>query len=232
MEPERKPGRQWWTRRALAAGVVLALAGFYALGLNHYVSWDYLRGHLGQLQARTQQDLAWALVLFFVVFVVLTGLPLPVAGVLMLTAGALFGRWVGMVVVLAASVLGATLAFLSSRYLLRDWVQRRFGRRLDTLSRNGEEAGAAYLLTLRLVPVFPFFLINLGMGLTSMRVRTFARVTLLGMVPCSFLFTNAGTELALIETPADVLSPAAVLSLALLGAVPLLFRLLRHRQAA
>jgi uncharacterized membrane protein YdjX (TVP38/TMEM64 family) len=230
MEQQRQTGRRPWTRRALAVGLVLALAGFYALGLHRYVSWEYLLGHLDQLQAQTQADPARALVLFFIAFVVLTGLSLPVAGVMMLAAGALFGRWVGCGVVLGASVLGATLAFLVSRYLLRDWVRRNFGQRVGAITKAGDAEGVAYLLTLRLVPVFPFFLINLGMGLTAMRAFTFARVTLLGMVPCCFLFANAGTHLGAIQTPGDVLSPGVLLSLALLGAVPLVFKMIFGRK--
>ena len=232
MEQQRRTEGRPWTRRAVAAGLVLALAGFYALGLHRYLSWDYLRDHLDHLQSRTQADPIRALLLFFVVFVVLTGLSLPVAGVLMLTAGALFGRWLGCGVVLAASVLGATLGFLVSRHLLRDWVRQRFCGPIAAMTRSGDEEGVAYLLTLRLVPVFPFFLINLGMGLTAMRVATFARVTLLGMVPCCFLFVNAGTHLGAVETPRDVLSPGVLLSLALLAAVPLTFKLTLGRRRA
>jgi uncharacterized membrane protein YdjX (TVP38/TMEM64 family) len=230
MEMQRETGRPLWTRHALAAGVVLALTAFYAFGLHRYLLWDYLRDHLDQLQASTRAYPAQALLLFFIAFVVLTGLSLPVAGVLMLTAGALFGHWVGCGVVLAASVLGATVGFLVSRYLLRDWVRRRFGGPVATITRSGDEEGVAYLLTLRLVPLFPFFLINLGMGLTAMRLGTFARATLLGMVPCCFLFVNAGTHLGAVETPKDVLSPGVLLSLALLGAVPLAFKMTLGRK--
>jgi uncharacterized membrane protein YdjX (TVP38/TMEM64 family) len=230
MEQQRATARRLGTRPALAVVLVLALAGFYTLGLHDYVSWDYLRGHLDQLQAQVRAEPVQAVVLFFLAFVVLTGLSLPVAGVMMLAAGALFGRWVGCGVVLGASVLGATLAFLVSRYLLRDWVRRRFGEHVAVFTQASDADGVAYLLTLRLVPVFPFFLINLCMGLTAMRPLTFARVTLLGMVPCCFLFANAGTHLAAIEKPLDVLSPGVMLSLGLLGTVPLVFKMLLGRK--
>jgi uncharacterized membrane protein YdjX (TVP38/TMEM64 family) len=130
-----------------------------------------------------------------------------------------------------AATLGATLAFLSSRYLFRDWVQRRFGPRLDALNRGIEKDGAYYLFTLRLVPLFPFFLINLGMGLTRLPVRTFAWVSFLGMLPGTFLYVNAGTELGKLNSLADVASPGLLAAFALLGIVPLVLRklLLRAR---
>src|SRR5262249_21146405 len=118
----------------------------------------------------------------------------------------------------------ATLAFLSSCYVLRDWVQRRFGGRLEAINRGVEKDGAYYLFALRLVPVVPFFLINLGMALTPMRVATFAAVSWPGMLLGTFLYVNAGTELATLDSPADLLSWRVLLSLALLGIVPLAIR--------
>ena len=141
-----------------------------------------------------------------------------------MVAGALFGRWVGTGVVSIASTLGATLAFLGSRYVLRDWVQRRFADRLGQINQGIERDGAYYLFTLRLVPVVPFFLINLGMGLTPIRVTTFAGVSWLGMLMGTFLYVNAGTELATFDSPADFLSWKVLGSLALLGVVPLAVR--------
>jgi uncharacterized membrane protein YdjX (TVP38/TMEM64 family) len=206
--------------------LVLAVAGFYALRLHRYVSWDYLRGHLDLLQAHVQEHLLTALLLFLLLYVAVTALSLPVAAALSLAAGALFGRWLGTGVVSLAATLGATLAFLSSRYLFRAWVERRFGDGLARLDRGVERDGAYYLLTLRLVPLFPFFLVNLGMGLTRMRAWTFAWVSLVGMLPGTFLYVNAGTELGRLASPRDVLSPGLLVSLALLGVVPLALRLL------
>jgi uncharacterized membrane protein YdjX (TVP38/TMEM64 family) len=205
--------------------VALAVLGFYALGLHRYFSWEYLHAHLDLLRDQTQQHLLQTLVLFILVYVSVTSLSLPVATALGLVAGALFGRWLGTGVVILAATLGATLAFLSSRYLFRDWVQRRFGSRLAAMNRGVEQDGAYYLLTMRLVPVFPFFLVNLGMGLTPMRARTFAWVSLLGMLPGTFLYVNAGAELGHIDSPRGILSPSVLISLALLGLVPLALRL-------
>jgi uncharacterized membrane protein YdjX (TVP38/TMEM64 family) len=224
--PGEGPRRVSWPRWALAGGLVLAVVGFYALGLHHYLSWDYLRDHLDQAQAQVRQDLPLALLAFLLVYAAVTALSLPVATVITLLAGALFGRWLGTAVVSLASTLGAALAFLSSRYLLRDFVQRHLGGRLEALNRGVEKDGAYYLFTLRLVPAFPFFLVNLGMGLTPMRLWRYTWVSLLGMLPGTFVYVNAGTALAAIEEPQDVLSPAVLISLALLGLAPLGLRLL------
>ena len=209
----------------MAAAVLLAACGgFYALGLHRYLRWDYLRAHLDVWQAQVRQDPLPALLLFFIVYTAVTALSLPVATPLSLVAGVLFGRWLGTGVVSLASTLGATLAFLSSRYLLRDWVQHRFGARLRNLNEGVEKDGAYYLFTLRLVPAVPFFLINLGMGLTPMRARTFALVSWMGMLPGTFLYVYAGRELGRVQSPRDLVSPGVLIALALLGLVPLVFR--------
>jgi uncharacterized membrane protein YdjX (TVP38/TMEM64 family) len=213
-----------WPRWGLAALLVLAVVGFYALGLHRYFSWEFIRSNLDAWQARVGENLILALVVFFLVYVAVTALSLPAAAILTMVAGALFGRWLGTGVVSVASTLGATLAFLSSRYVLRDWVQRRFSDRLEPINRGVEKDGAYYLFTLRLVPVVPFFLINLGMGLTPIRLTTFAAVSWLGMLLGTFLYVNAGTELATLDSPADLLSWKVLGSLALLGIVPLAVR--------
>jgi uncharacterized membrane protein YdjX (TVP38/TMEM64 family) len=225
------PAAARWPRWALAALLVLAVAGFYLLGLQRYFSWDFVRGHLGAWQAQARDNLALAVLAYFLVYVAVTGLSLPVAAPLSLVAGALFDRWLGTAVVSLASTLGATLAFLASRYLLRDWVQHKFGQRLGPINRGVEEDGAYYLLTLRLVPAVPFWLINLGMGLTPMRTATFAGVSWVGMLLGTFLYVNAGTELAKLDSPAGLLSWPVLLSLALLGVVPLAVRLVLRRRA-
>jgi uncharacterized membrane protein YdjX (TVP38/TMEM64 family) len=224
-QPQAVPSPSATRRRWLAAAVLLAACGgFYALGLHRYLRWDYLRAHLDVWQAQVRQDPLPALLLFFIVYTAVTALSLPVATPLSLVAGVLFGRWLGTGVVSLASTLGATGAFLTSRYLLRDWVQRRFGTRLERLNQGVDKDGAYYLLTLRLVPVFPFFLINLGMGLTRMGVWRYTWVSLIGMLPGTFLYINAAWELGAVDSPKDVLSPSVLVSLALLGIVPLALR--------
>jgi uncharacterized membrane protein YdjX (TVP38/TMEM64 family) len=225
--PRRSPS---WPRWALAAGLMLAVAAFYALGLHRWASWVSLRDRLDLLRDQVGQHLLPSLALFFLVYVAGTALSLPVAAALSLAAGALFGRWVGTGVVVVAATLGATLACLASRFVLRDWVQARFGDRLRALDEGVARDGAYYLLSLRLVPAFPFFLVNLGMGLTRLRTWTFAWVSLLGMLPGTFLYVNAGTELGRIDSPGEVLSPGVLISLALLALVPLGLRLLVRRK--
>lgn len=223
------PRRGTWSRWLLLGALALAVGAFYALGLHRYLSWESVRTHLDAWQAEVGRNLPAAVLVFFLTYVSVTALSLPAATVLSLLGGALFGRWLGTGVVSLASTLGATLAFLLSRYLLRDWVQARFGGRLGPINQGVERDGAYYLLTLRLVPVVPFFLINLGLGLTRMRAGTFALVSWLGMLPATFLYVNAGTALATLDKPANILSPQVLISLALLGVVPLAIRKLMWR---
>jgi uncharacterized membrane protein YdjX (TVP38/TMEM64 family) len=222
---EPAPPRPLWPRLLLAALLVALVAAFYLLDLQHFV-WEYFRAHRDQLRNWVNEHLLVALVLYFLLYTAVTALSLPVAAPLTLVGGLLFGRWLGTAVVSAAATYGATLAFLTSRYLFRDLVQRRLGPRLRQLDDGLERDGAYYLLTLRLVPLFPFFLVNLGMGLTKIRLRTFVLVSWLGMLPGTFLYINAGQALGDVDSPGDLLSWPVLLSLALLGAVPLAVRLL------
>jgi uncharacterized membrane protein YdjX (TVP38/TMEM64 family) len=223
------PLRSSWPRWLVAALFLAALGSFYALGLYRYFSWDYVRAHFDALNALVERHLLSALLVFFLVYVAATALSLPVAAILSLLAGALFGLWIGVPLVSVASTLGATLAFLCSRYVLRDWVQYRFGARLGGLNAGVERDGAYYLFALRLVPAIPFFLINLGMALTPMRPWRFAWVSLLGMLPATIVYVNVGSALGAIEKPTDILSPGVLVSLALLGLVPLALRKIIRR---
>ena len=195
-----------WKKLAAVAVVVLLIAAFYATGLYRYLTWDAIRANLDDWQATVAGHLPVALLVFFLVYFAVTSLLLPVAAPISIVAGALFGRWLGTGIVSLASTLGATAAFLLSRYVLRDWVQARFASRSETINRGVEKDGAYYLFTLRLVPVVPFFLINLGIGLTRMRVGTFAAVSWAGMLFGTFLYVNAETALATIDSPGEILS--------------------------
>ena len=225
-----KPWR--WKKLAVVGGVVLLIILFYLTGLYRYLSWSSVRAHLDSWQAQVAQNLLLTLLVFFLIYYAVTALSLPVAAPLSLVAGALFGRWLGTGVVSVASTLGATTAFLMSRYVLRDWVQTRFADRLEKINRGVEKDGAYYLFTLRLVPVIPFFLINLGMGLTRMRVGTFALVSWVGMLFGTFLYVNAGTALASIDSPGEILSLKVIASFALLGLAPLAVRKLVERKVS
>jgi uncharacterized membrane protein YdjX (TVP38/TMEM64 family) len=217
-----------WLLIFLAAAVV----AFYLTGLHQILSWDNVRLQINDVKTWVDDHQLTAALAFFGLYFAVAALSLPAAGVLSLVGGALFGVWVGTAIVSLASTLGATAAMLISRYLLGDWVQRRWGHRLGALNRGVETDGAYYLLSLRLVPAFPFFLINLGMGLTTMPARTFLWVSWLGMLPGTILFVYFGQELGRIESPKDVLSPGVWIALALMAIVPWLVKLvLRVRPA-
>ncbi len=202
----------------LAALLVL---GFFALDLQHYLTLQGLQASLGQFEAQRAAS-PWVTGLaFFAAYVLATALSVPGAVMLTLAAGALFGLTLGTVIVSFASSIGATLAFLVSRYVLRDAVQRRFGARLKAINESMEKDGILYLFTLRLVPIFPFFLVNLLMGLTPIRTLRYYGVSQLGMLAATLVYVNAGTQLAQLNSLAGIVSPGLLLSFALLGIFPL-----------
>ena len=202
-------------------GVVIA---FYTFDLNKYITLENIKAN--QVQFQQWRDNAPFLVsfLFFVFYIVITALSLPGAAIMTLAAGALFGLIRGLLIVSFASTIGATLAFLISRYLLRDSVQKRFADRLKPINQGIEREGAFYLFSLRLVPIFPFFLINILMGLTPIKTITYYWVSQVGMLPGTVVYINAGTQLGKIETLSGILSPGLLFSFALLGIFPLLAR--------
>lgn len=167
--------------------------------------------------------------IFFALYVAVSALSIPGAAVLTLLGGALFALWEGAVLVSFASTLGATLAMLASRYLLRDWVQRRFARQMTTVNAGMARDGAGYLFALRLMPLFPFFLVNLLMGLTRITVRRYWWVSQLAMLPATVIFLNAGRELGKVTSLRDILSPGVVFAFTLLGLLPLVTRRLFSR---
>ncbi len=209
-------------------GLVLALAVllglFFTFDLGRFLSLAAVKGSQADLQAwRAAQPLGAAL-LFFAVYVAATAVSLPGATVLTLAAGALFGLGWGTLIVSFASTLGATLAFLAARWLFGGWVQARFADRLTALNAGIAKEGGWYLFTLRLVPVLPFFVVNLAMGMTTLRVRTYAWVSQLGMLPATVLYVYAGTQLARIDSLKGIVSPGLLVALVLLGVFPLLAR--------
>ena len=204
--------------------IALLIAGFFIFDLGQYFNLSYLKEKQGAIDNFYQQQPLLTIVIFFLTYVLFTGLSLPAASILTLAAGALFGVIVGTIIVSFASTLGATLAFLASRFLFRDLVQERFAERLALINQGVEKDGAFYLFTLRLVPIFPFFVINLVMGLTPIRVITYALVSQLGMLAATIIYVNAGTQLAKIDEIGDILSAELLISFALLGVFPLLAR--------
>ena len=205
--------------------LLIAAAGigmFFHFNLHQLLTLDGLKGSMDQFNQYKAQSPLLVIGGFFLLYVVVTALSLPGAAILTLAAGALFGLIEGLLVASFASTIGATLAFLVSRYLLRDTIKKRFPERLTAIDKGVDKEGAFYLFTLRLVPVFPFFLINLLMGLTAIKSWTFYWVSQIGMLAGTFVFVNAGTQLAQIERLSGILSLDLILSFALLGVFPLI----------
>lgn len=206
-----------------------AVGCWFLLDVGALLNLSRLQQELGELQAfRTDKPLLSGLI-YLGLYVIVTGLSLPGAAVMTLAGGALFGFWYALLLVSFASSIGATLACLVSRVLLRDWVQGRFERQLQSLNAGFARDGAFYLFTLRLVPVFPFFVINLVMGVMPISLWRFYWVSQLGMLAGTAVYVNAGTQLAQLEQLQGIISPALLLSFALLGLFPLLARLLVDR---
>ncbi len=208
-------------RLLVLAVIVVAVAAFFAAGGQKYLTFEGVKAQQAAIQSYYAAHPARAALLFFLVYVAVTGLSFPGAAVLTLVAGAVFGLLWGTLIVSFASSIGATLAFLASRFLLRDWVQRKFERYLRSINEGVAREGGFYLFTLRLIPAVPFFAINLAMGLTPMRARTYYWVSQLGMLAGTVVYVNAGTQLATIESPAGILKPGIVGAFLLLGFFPL-----------
>ena len=211
-------------RVAVVVVIAVVVVAFLSLDLGRYLDLEYLKSRQADIDALYREHPLVLLAAYFAAYVVITGLSLPGAAIMTLAGGAVFGLLWGTVVVSFASTLGATVAFIVSRYILRDGIQRRYGDRLTAINAGIERDGAFYLFTLRLVPAFPFFIINLVMGLTPMRTLTFALVSQLGMLPGTIVYVNAGTQLARIDSLQGILSPALIGSFVLLGIFPFIAR--------
>ena len=207
----------------LIVGVILlAVGAYFALGLDELVTLEKLKEFAAALPQTIQQKPVLSALVFFAGYVLMAALSLPGAVILTLAAGALFGLGWGLLLVSFASSIGATLAFLVARTLLGAQVAQRFGSQLAMVNAGLEKDGNFYLFSIRMVPLFPFFLVNLVMGLTSMRVLPFYVVSQVGMLAGTLVFVFAGTELAKIDSVSEVLNPGLILSLSLLGLFPLL----------
>ena len=213
----------------MKAGKILILlvfaavvAAFYLLDLGKYLTIESLKGNRARLNDLRLAHAVLFPAVFVLAYIVQTAFSLPGAAILSLGAGALFGVLQGTLFVVSGATVGAVLAFLVSRTLLRDWVVKKFGTRMEGIDRGLRENGLSYLLFLRLVPAFPFFLVNLASGVTGLPLRTYALGTLFGIVPGSLVFVNAGASLAAIESVRQVASPRVLGSFALLGLFALL----------
>ena len=205
---------------ALLGVIVAAIFSFFYFDLNSYLTLQGMKDSLDTFQSQIAQNPVLSIGVFFAIYVAVTALSLPGAAILTLAAGALFGLVQGLVIVSFASSVGATLAFLVSRFILRDTVRNKFREKLKKIDEGVEKQGAFYLFTLRLVPVFPFFLINLLMGLTSLKTWTFYWVSQVGMLAGTAVYVNAGTQLAQIDSLSGIVSPGLIFSFVLLGIFP------------
>ena len=203
--------------------VVIAalIAAFFIFDLGRFFDLQYLKSEQAALNSLYENKPLLVILSFFFIYIAVTALSLPGAAILTLAAGAQFGLWLGVIIVSFASTIGATPAFLVSRFLLRDTIEAKFGDKLKTFNDNIEKDGAFYLFTVRLVPVFPFFLVNLVMGLTRLKTAVFYLVSQIGMLAGTIVFVNAGTQLAKIDSLGGILSPGLIFSFALLGIFPL-----------
>jgi pyruvate/2-oxoglutarate dehydrogenase complex dihydrolipoamide dehydrogenase (E3) component/uncharacterized membrane protein YdjX (TVP38/TMEM64 family) len=204
-------------------GVLAAIVAlFFIFDLGHYLTLDYIKTQQFQIEQFYSENRVLTLLLYFTIYVIVTGASLPGAVILTLAGGAIFGLITGLLLVSFASTVGASLAFLFSRYLFRETVQARFGGSLESINDGIAKDGAFYLFALRLVPAFPFFVINLVMGLTSIKLKTFYWVSQLGMFAGTAVFVNAGTQLAQIESASGIFTIELLISFVLLGLLPFL----------
>jgi dihydrolipoamide dehydrogenase len=201
--------------------IAVLAALFFAFDVHHALTLENMKTRQAEFLDVYRQHKMETIAVYMAVYVLVTALSLPGATVMTLVGGGLFGLWGGLLVISFASTIGATLAFIASRFVLKDWVQGKFGDKLTAVNEGVARDGAFYLFTLRLVPLFPFFMINLVMGLTPIRVATFYIVSQVGMLPGTLVYVNAGTQLAKIESLGGILSPGLIFSFALLGIFPL-----------
>ncbi|RPI37714.1 MAG: TVP38/TMEM64 family protein, partial [Nitrospiraceae bacterium] len=206
----------------IIALIIAAVAAFNILDLGEYLSLSYLKESQQKFEALYAEHTIPVIAGYMLVYILVTSLSLPGAAVMTLAGGALFGLLRGTIIVSFASSIGATLACFVSRFVLRDWVQGKFREKLKTVNEGIDREGSFYLFTLRLIPIFPFWLINLILGLTKMPLRTFYWVSQIGMLPGTIVYVNAGKELGKIESLSGILSPGLILSFVLLGLFPLI----------
>lgn len=204
------------------AAIVALLAAFLFTPLGEWLTIERLKQSRESLMQLVEARPLLSAATFFLFCLVATAACFPAAPVLGVSAGALFGLWPGLAIMLGSWVIGSTVAFFAARFFLRDWVKSTFGKRVETIDRGFHAHGALYLLTLRLNPVVPYWLVNLAMGLTAMRPGTYVALTIPGLLPAASIYVNAGTQLATINKPSDILSLNLILTLLLLSLFPLI----------
>jgi len=203
----------------LAVAVIL-IGAFLLFGPREIFSLEYIQARLGAIQAYRKDNPGLSILLFCGIYILAIAASIPGATVLTLLGGAVFGFWLGSLLVVFSATIGATIAFLLARYLFDDLVKNKMGERIAKIRQKFKEEGALYLFSLRLVPVFPFFVINLVMGLTSIKTMTYVIASFVGMAPGTMVYVNAGTQLGKLESVSGLLSPTIILSFLLLAAFP------------
>jgi len=202
--------------------IVGLIAAFKIFDLGQYLTLSYIKESQEKFQLLYSDHRAAVIAGYMAIYILVTSLSLPGAAIMTLAAGALFGLVIGTIIVSFSSTIGATLACFVSRFILREWVQGKVGDKLKTINEGIEKEGSFYLFTLRLIPIFPFWLINLVMGLTKMPLKTFYWVSQLGMFAGTIVYVNAGKELGKIDSLSGILSPGLIISFVLLGLFPLI----------
>lgn len=214
---------------SLVIVVIGVIAVFFAAGFHKYLTLDALKEQKETIDSYYEAHQSLTMGLYLIIYIVVTALSLPGATILTLAGGAVFGLFAGTILVSFSSTIGASCAFLVARYLFQESVQQRFGEKLKTINEGVQKEGAFYLFTLRLIPAFPFFVINLVMGMTPIRLVTFFFVSQLGMLPATIVYVNAGTQLAGIDSLKDITSPELIGSFILLGLFPLIAKKVMQR---
>jgi len=210
----------------LVAIIIAVIAAFFLFDLGQYLNLEYLKSQKDSLNVLYNNNPVLISAVFFIVYVLVAAFNLPAAGLLTVASGAILGFWNGVFVVSFASSIGATIAFLMTRYLFHDAIQSKFGDRLKTINSGIEREGAFYVFGLRLVPLFPFFVVNSVLGLTKLKTWTFYWASQIGMLAGTAVYVNAGTQLADISSLGDIASPKLLGSFALLGVFPILAKYL------
>ena len=232
--PSGSQGKSAQGKIIVAVLFAAALGAFFYFDLKQYLSLEALKANRDSLLTFTEANAVMAVLLFIGVYVLQTAFSLPGGAILTLAGGFLFGSVLGTVYVNLGATTGATLAFLAARYLLRDWVETKFGDRLGPIQEGFSQNAFSYLMTLRLIPAFPFFLVNLVSGLTRVKLGTYVTATALGIIPGSFVFAYAGRQLGTINSLKEIASPNVLLAFTLLGLLalmPILYRKFTARKA-
>ncbi len=233
--PQRPEKKRAVGKFIVLAGIALGVAAFFYFDLGRHVTLTALKENKDFLKTYAQVNYGRTVVLFVLMYALQTALSLPGATILTLAGGFLFGTWMGVLFVNVGATSGAVLAFIAARTLFRESIEKKFGKRLASMQRGFENDAFHYLLTLRLIPLFPFFLVNLSAGLTRMRLSTYAIATAIGILPGSLVYTHAGKQLGGINSLKDIVSPGVLGAFVLLGALvmlPVLYQKFKKPTAA